>query len=114
MNDIAAILTAGAGTLGVIGGGIRFAWNKIENRFVEQKKEFEARFQAVEARCLAAEAELIHCREREAASVERRGTQLTVIELLWQEVQRHNPGSVVLTRVKSLLDDLKKKEREDT
>ena len=90
MNDIAAILTAGAGALGAIGGGIRFAWNKIESRF-----------QAVEARFLAAEAELIHCREREAASVERRGTQLTVIELLWQEVQ-------------SLLDDLKKKEREDT
>ena len=102
MNDIAAILTAGAGALGAIGGGIRFAWNKIESRF-----------QAVEARCLAAEAELIHCREREAASAERRGTQLTVIELLWQEVQRHNPGSVVLTRVKDLLDDLKKKERED-
>lgn len=54
MNDIAAILTAGAGALGADGGGIRFAWNKIESRF-----------QAVEA-------ELIHCREREAANVERR------------------------------------------
>ena len=88
MSEVAAIITAAVGAAG------RFVWNKIE-----------ARFQSVEA-------ELVHCREREASSVERRAIQLTVIELLWQEVQRHNPGSVVLTRVKNLLDDLKQKERE--
>lgn len=94
MSEVAAIITAAVGALTAVGAAGRFVWNKIE-----------ARFQSVEA-------ELVHCREREAASAERRGTQLTVIELLWQEVQRHNPGSVVLTRVKNLLDDLKQKERE--
>lgn len=96
MSEIAGIITACVAALGALGTAGRFVWNKIE-----------ARFQAVEA-------ELVHCREREAHSVELRARQLTVIELLWQEVQRLNPGCVVLTRVKDLLDDLKEKEREDT
>ena len=89
MSEIAAIITAGVAGLGALGTAGRFVWNKIE-----------ARFQAVEA-------ELVHCRDREAQSVERRARQLTVIELLWQEVQRHAPNSIVLSRAKHLLDNLK-------
>lgn len=89
MNDIAAILTAGAGAFGVIGGGIRFAWNKIESRF-----------QSVEA-------ELAMCRQRETDSIQRCAIQITVIELLWQEVHRFAPSSPVLKQGKKLLDELK-------
>lgn len=93
MSEIATIITAGVAALGALGTAGRFVWNRIE-----------ARFQAVEV-------ELAHCREREALSVERRAIQLTVIELLWQEVQRHVPGSQVLTRARDLLDDLKGQDR---
>ena len=79
----------------MIGGAGRFVWNKIERRFT------------------ALDAELAKCRQREAASVERRAVQLTVIELLWQEVRRLAPDNPALIRGKKLLDDLKEKGRED-
>lgn len=91
MNDTAGIITAVVGGATALGAGLRFIWNKIEARFVSVEEELD------------------HCREREAQSVERRAIQLTVIELLWQEVQRHAPSSLVLTRAKRLLDDLKEK-----
>ena len=77
-----------------IGGGFAFIWNKIEKRFTE------------------IETQLAECHGREKAGLERRATQLTAIELMWQEIERLAPGSAVLTRVKKLLDDLKDQARE--
>jgi hypothetical protein len=89
-TDLAALITASIGVLGALGGGIRFVWNKLEKRFA------------------AIEAELAECRQREARGSARRSVQLTVIELLWQEVERLAPnGSKVLVRAKRLLEGLK-------
>lgn len=95
MSDVPAILTAAVGVLGATGAAGRFIWSKIEKRFD------------------AVEADLKRCEERERASVERRAVQITVIELLWQEVKRLSPEAMVLTRAKHLLDDLKKEQRKD-
>lgn len=92
MIDVGAsalLVTAIAGALGTVGGGIKFIWNKVEKRF-----------QAIEA-------QLLECRTREVAAAEKASVKLIVIELLWQEVCRHNPTSPVLARAKKLLDDLK-------
>jgi hypothetical protein len=91
---LAALLTAGVGVLTAAGAAARFLWDKIERRFER------------------IEADLAECRKREIDSQERRGVQLTVIELLWREVERALPDSPVLARAKHLLDDLKKRVRE--
>lgn len=93
MPDWAAIIVAGGGFFGVLGGGIRFVWNKVE-----------ARFQKIET-------QLEECHQRELQHQERRAVQLTVIELLWQEVKRLAPDAGVLDRAKRLLDGLKKEGR---
>lgn len=94
MADPATIITAIAGTGGVlsaIGGTGRFIWTKLEKRFeaIEQK--------------------LNACETREKTSERRAAVKLTVIELLWQEVDRLTPTSpnATLRRVKKLLDNLK-------
>jgi hypothetical protein len=89
MNEIAAIITAATGLLIAVAGGGRFIWNKIETRFIK------------------VEAALEECHEREAKGQERRAVQLTVIEILWQEIQRIAPKSNVLIRAKHHLDELK-------
>lgn len=82
------IITAAVAALTPIGGGIAFIWRKIEKRFAD----FETR--------------LKECQDRERASLDRRAVQLTVIEILWQEVARLAPDTTVLKRAKKLLDDL--------
>lgn len=94
MNDLAAIITASVGLLAALGGGARFVWNKIEARFAR------------------VEAALEQCHERELRSQTRRAVQLTVIELLWQEVQRLAPRSKVLDRARHHFDELKKIDEE--
>lgn len=89
MGELAAVIVAGVGVLGPLGALGRFVWNKVERRFEH------------------IEAELEHCRRREHESLERRAVQITVIELLWQEVRTSNPASLVLARAKKLLDGLK-------
>lgn len=89
MSQLPEIITAGVAVLGAAGATGKFVWDKLERRF-------EAIDQALD-----------ECRQRELASQERRGVQLTVIELLWQEVKRHVPDSPVLVRAGRLLDDLK-------
>lgn len=91
MADWAAIITASVGVLTPLGGGAAFVWNRIEKRFT------------------AIDQALDQCRAREHASEARRAVQLTVIELLWQEVERLAPGAKVLGRAKKLLDELKEK-----
>lgn len=89
MSELAAIITAGTTLVVALGAGVRFLWNKIEARFV------------------AIDAELAKCHEREEHSQERRAKHLTVIEILWQELQRIAPKSRVLIRAKHHLDELK-------
>lgn len=97
MSDLAAMITAIVGALGMVGGLARFIWNKIEARFA------------------VIETELARCEERDRRGQERRGVQLTVIELLWMEVKRMAPDAPVLVRAKQLLDALRHEqtERED-
>lgn len=89
MSELAGIIAALVPLLVALGAGVRFLWNKIEARFV------------------AVETALDECHEREAKSQERRAVQLTVIEILWQEIQRIAPKSLVLKRAKHHLDELK-------
>ncbi len=84
MSEVATIITASVGLLGVLGGAAKFLWDKIEARFTQ----IEQRGQ--------------DCEERSAV-------QLIVIELMWQEITRLAPdGSAVLERAQRLLDKLKK------
>lgn len=95
MNDIASVIGAIAAAMVPIGGAIAWIWNK-----------FEQRLRSIETK-------LQECQDRESRHHHRRGVQLTVIELLWQEVSRNNPDAWVIQRAKRLLDDLKVKARED-
>lgn len=85
---ITAIFGAG-GALAVVGGGIKFVWGKIEDRFK------------------AIELSLEECRLREISSQERRAVLTTVIELLWQEVKRLAPDADILERARKLMDHYK-------
>ena len=76
-------------SLPTAGAGIAWIWNRIDKRF------------------RAIDLELEKCRDREVESIERRGIQLAVIELLWAELVRIAPQTPVLTRGKKLLDQLK-------
>lgn len=96
MSDAAEFITAGGGLLTAIGAAAAFIWNKIEKRFAEIDGELEK------------------CHEREVSGQERRAIQRTVIELIWQEVERLAPdGNKVLARAKRLLDELKQTDRPD-
>lgn len=92
----AEFIVAGTAALGSIGGGIAWLWDKIDKRF----REIEAKLAA--------------CEEREGAGLVRRERMLTAIELMWQEIERVAPGSVVLLRVKKLLADLKQQYLEES
>lgn len=87
--SLGEIIGIGVGALAPLGAAGAFIWNKIE-----------ARFKLIDAK-------LDECEVRERESLERRGVQLTAIELLWSEVKRLAPDSTILLRVKKLLDDLK-------
>lgn len=92
MSDFNGIVTAifgGGGALACIGAGVKFIWDKVENRFK------------------AIEAELKQCRDREAETKAQAAGQLTVIELLWLALKQVDPGNSALKRGKKLLDDLK-------
>lgn len=95
MTDLAAIITALTGTAVSVGAAVRFVWGKVETRFAQ------------------IEAKLDECEKREDTDRERRAVQLTVIELLWREVEMSAPESPVLIRAKRLLDRLKTQQRED-
>lgn len=91
MSELAAILVAAGGLLTTLGGGVAFIWRKVE-----------ARFKSIEAK-------LVECELREKAGQDRSVAHVTVIELLWQELERLSPdGSKVLVRAHQLLTDLKK------
>lgn len=89
--DIAAIVMAITGLLGLAGAGIRFLWNKIEARFA------------------VIDGKLAECEKRESAGKDRSASHVAVIELLWGEVERLSPeGSRAIVRAGKLLSDLKK------
>lgn len=89
-------ITAVVTLLGALGTAIAWIWDKIDKRIT------------------SLETKVADCEAREDAGMERRAVQLTVIELLWQEVERIAPASPVLARAKKLLDDLKVQHREDS
>ncbi|WP_226018408.1 hypothetical protein [Novosphingobium sp. FKTRR1] len=89
-SNLVENIVAAVPAITLCGGAITWIWNKVEKRF----KRIEA--------------ELEHCRMREIDALERRGTHLTVIELLWNEIKRFAPDSDVLDRAHYLLDRLKK------
>lgn len=93
--DLAAVITAGVALLGALGGGIKFLWDKIEKRFTLIEEELEK------------------CRQRESKAKDMGAVHITVIELLWAELARHDPMSSVLNRAKNLLDRLKVKNEEE-
>jgi hypothetical protein len=94
MIDWAAIIGAIATLLTVLGGALRFLWNKVERRFNEIEQHLEA------------------CREREVAASRINATQLTVIELIWNDLKKLQPKSGTLARAHKLLEDLKSQTNE--
>ena len=88
-EEILTTLVGGGGVLTTVGAAISFLWAKIENRFT------------------SIETQLDDCRKREHISKARSAVKLTVIELLWQEIERITPDNAILRRAKRLLDDLK-------
>jgi hypothetical protein len=102
---MAELLTAIVGALVALGSGVAWLWARVEKGFKEVKRELEACRQR-EADATKSEAALkVALREREAK-------HLTVIELLWQEIERRSRGApnAVLGRARKLLDDLKEDE----
>lgn len=83
-------LVAAAPIMTLSGGAVAWLWSKIEKRFKRIEEELEK------------------CRQRELHALERRGTHLTVIELLWNEIKRLAPDAEVLDRAQHLLERLKK------
>lgn len=105
MSEIPAIITAGTSAVVALGGGIAWLWARVEKRFEQIDSELKA------------------CRDREAQSATRErklenamrdqaAKHVTVIELLWQEIERRSRGApnAVLGRARKLLDDLKQEE----
>lgn len=89
MIDWAAIITAIAALLPVFGGGVAFVWNKVERRFSAIERQLE------------------DCHKREKSAARINSTQLTVIELIWNDLKKLQPESGTLARAQKLLDDLK-------
>lgn len=96
MHEIAGIITAIVGFLALIGAGAKFIWGRVDARISE-----------VEHRATLMEADLKECHKKHEVSLVRREKLMTVIEKLWQELQRISPKSPVFSQVKKLLDDLK-------
>lgn len=94
MSEWAAIITAIGGLLTVVGGGLSFLWVKVEKGFH------------------AIEVALEECRKRESAINRINATQLTVIELIWNDLKKTQPKSGTLARAHKLLEDLKSQTNE--
>ena len=92
MSELIAGLIAAAVP---VGSGIGFVWHKLEKRFSSIEERLE------------------ECRLREIESQRRSQVKLTVIELLWQEIERNTPGNAVLRRARRLLDGLKREQDHD-
>lgn len=90
MTDWAAIVGTGGAVLGPVGAAGAFVWRKIERRFTKVEGELE------------------ECRKSHKEADGSRAVQLTVIELMWQELERVAPASAVLKRAKRLLDGANK------
>lgn len=87
-------------TLGVCGGGIAWVWNQVKTRIAEIKAEHAKAIEKIEV-----EAE--RCEARERRSTERHAILVTVIELLWRAVERHDPAAPELKRGDVLMDRYK-------
>lgn len=88
-EDLLTAVFGASGVAAVVGGAVKFVWDKIE-----------ARFKSIED-------QLAECRAREETSQERRATLGTVIELLWQELKRIAPDADILNRADKLMENYK-------
>jgi hypothetical protein len=89
MTDWVGIIGACTTLLIALGGGVAFLWKKVEQRFGKIERQLE------------------DCRKREASAARINATQLTVIELIWNDLKKLQPKSGTLARAHKLLDDLK-------
>lgn len=87
-------------TLGLGGSALVWIWNKVEKRFEFLRAAHVSALTKIEA-----EAE--RCEKREKRSTERHGLLVTVIELLWRAVERHDPAAPELKRADVLMDRYK-------
>lgn len=83
-----------AALLTPIGGGIAFVWRNVNKRVTTLEKEVAEQRQ--------------HLKTCERG----RAIKLTIIEILWQSVQHHDPSDPSLKRAKKLLDDVHEIDRE--
>ena len=92
VSEISSIVSAGVGVASALGTAISFLWARVEltNRRTKQA--------------------LKKCEDRESEGRIRHHQQLTVIELLWQEIKRIAPDADVLKRARKLLDAMKHEE----
>ena len=89
MSEVSDLMSAVASMMVPIGGAIAFVWAKVEHSMRNIRREQRSM-----------QRELLKCQRD-------RAVKLTVIELLWQVVVKHEPSSPILDRAKRLLDRIK-------
>lgn len=108
MEHLPAIITALVGVMTTIGAGLAYVRREFKAEQAARDAQIAAIEMKYEDRLSEIDEKLEECHRREIASHERRAKHLTVIELLWREVERLSPkNNRVLTRAKHLLDELK-------
>lgn len=102
MLQYADLITAVAGASAVAGSGIVWLWRKVEKNTRVAKALIDKRLKEIDDK-------LKDCEERERVGQERGYKQLTIIEMLYQEVKRVTIGKVspVMSRVNLLLKELR-------
>lgn len=97
MSDLPALITSCVALLTAGGGGVKWWLGRLDQRFA-----------AIELKLELCEEREREAQEHDLASQERRHIQLTVIELLWQELKRVAPDTQILQRAQHHLDKLKR------
>lgn len=92
VGDASSIVSVGLSVAGVLGTAVTWLWARVE----KSNKEIRA--------------ELRKCSEREIRGREKHLAMTTIVELLWQEVERLTPDAKILKRARKLLDDMKFKD----
>ncbi|QQN73180.1 hypothetical protein [Croceicoccus sp. YJ47] len=95
--------------LGLIGGGLRFAWKQLTGRIDKRGAELDAREKAFEemrdSRIRVLEAEVARMGDRLQQVMDTVGRQRTAIHLLVSKIARDEPGAPELAHVQVLLGE---------